>query len=77
MPLIRKIWDGWKRIGRILGDFIARLLLTVFYFTVMVPFGLAVRVFMNNTFLGRHLEQATWEERFSSNTALDEARRLY
>ena len=44
-PLIARAWLAWKRIAHSIGNFQARLLLTIFYFTVMLPFGLAVRLF--------------------------------
>jgi hypothetical protein len=44
MPvLLRRLWEGWKRVGRKLGDWQARALLTVFYFVVLAPFALVVR----------------------------------
>ena len=39
----RRLWDGWKRIGRKIGDFQARALLTLVYVTFLAPFALAVR----------------------------------
>jgi len=39
----RRLWRAWRRIGRKIGDFQARALLTVVYFTVVAPFALAVR----------------------------------
>lgn len=43
--LLKRLWEGWKPIGRKIGDFQARVLLTVLYAIVVLPFGLAVRVF--------------------------------
>ena len=43
MPMVRRLWAGWKRVGRRFGDFQARLLLTVFYFLILAPFALVVR----------------------------------
>jgi hypothetical protein len=40
---MRKLWDRWKRLGRKLGDFQARLLLSFFYFVVIAPFSLLLR----------------------------------
>jgi len=37
------LWAGWKRIGKRLGDFQARAILTVLYFVVVAPFALLVR----------------------------------
>jgi lipopolysaccharide/colanic/teichoic acid biosynthesis glycosyltransferase len=41
--LLLKLWVRWKRFGRRLGDFQARLILTVLYFVVVAPFALIVR----------------------------------
>jgi hypothetical protein len=40
---LRRLWEGWKRFGRKLGDWQARALLTVFYFVILAPFALVVR----------------------------------
>ncbi len=37
------LWEYWKRFGRRVADFQARLILTVLYFVVMAPFALIVR----------------------------------
>jgi hypothetical protein len=43
--LIRRLWEGWKRVGRKIGDFQARVLLTLIYAIFVLPFGVAVRLF--------------------------------
>ncbi len=40
---LRRMWNGWKRIAHRIGNFQARVLLTVVYFVVITPFALAVR----------------------------------
>ena len=42
---LKRLWKGWKAIGRKIGDFQARVLLTVLYAIVVLPVGLAVRLF--------------------------------
>ena len=39
----RKLWSGWKRFAKKIGDFQARLILTIFYFIIIGPFALIVR----------------------------------
>ncbi len=41
---LARFWANWKEIASYIGDFQARLLLTVFYFTVAVPFSLLARL---------------------------------
>lgn len=43
MTLFRRAWEGWKRFGKKVGDFQARLLLSLFYFLILAPFGLGMR----------------------------------
>lgn len=40
---LRRLGRGGKRIGKKIGDFQARVLLTVFYFVLIAPFALVVR----------------------------------
>lgn len=39
----RKLWNGWKQTVKKIGDFQARLILTVLYFVIIAPFALIVR----------------------------------
>ena len=40
---VKRLWERWKRVGKRIGDFQARLLLSVFYYVVFAPFAIAVR----------------------------------
>jgi hypothetical protein len=41
---VTALWQAWKRIARRIGDFQARVLLTVFYYAVLGPFALLLRL---------------------------------
>lgn len=41
--MIRNLWSAWRTMAHYIADFQSRLVLTVFYFTVALPFGLASR----------------------------------
>jgi hypothetical protein len=43
--MLKRAWEGWKKIGKKIGNFQARVLLTIFYAILMLPFGLAARWF--------------------------------
>ncbi len=46
MPaFLKRLWEGWKRVARVIGDFQARVVLTIFYAVLVLPFGLGVRLF--------------------------------
>ncbi len=42
---LKKLWAAWKRIAHRIGDFQARVLLTLIYAVLVLPFGLAIRLF--------------------------------
>ena len=75
MSPLRRLWEAWKRFGQIMGDLIARIVLTLFYFTIVVPFGLGVRLFSDPLGM-RPGTGARWHARPTTDVTLDEARRL-
>lgn len=76
MEALRKLWHGWKRFGQIIGDFLGRLVLTIFYFTLFVPFALIVQFFMDPLAL-RTTGRPKWLERKTQDLTLDDSRRLF
>ncbi len=80
MSLLRRLWEGWKAFGHSLGDFQARVLLTVFYFTVLIPYGLIMRAFGNPLRI-RPLDarrvRSAWESRGSVEASLARARQTF
>jgi hypothetical protein len=41
---MQDLWLGWKRAAHRIGDAQARFILTVFYFLILAPFALVVRL---------------------------------
>lgn len=41
----RRLWEWWKRVARKIGDFNARVILTIFYCVLLMPFALMVKLF--------------------------------
>jgi hypothetical protein len=76
MEALRKIWQAWKRIGQFIGDAIGRVVLTVFYFTLFMPFGLGVRLFGDPLAI-RSQDRGKWLERRTHDLTLDDSRRLF
>jgi hypothetical protein len=42
---LKVLWDAWKRLAHKIGNFQARVLLTILYAIVVLPFGVAARLF--------------------------------
>jgi hypothetical protein len=76
MDKLNNLWQIWMKIARVIGDFIGRLVLTVFYFTIFLPFGLGVRLFGDPLDLRRN-KTAGWIERTTPEAKIDEAQRLF
>jgi len=76
METLRKVWEGWKRFGQFMGDMIGRLVLTIFYFTLFVPFGLGVRFFGDPLGL-RQSSRVKWVERTTQDLTIEDSRRLF
>ena len=72
--MLRKFWEGWKRFGVFLGDMIARVLLTLLYFTLVLPFGLWVRFFGDPLGI-KSPPSGLWAGRKSGDKTLEDARR--
>ncbi len=45
LPVHKRIWQWWVPIAHKIGNFQARLILTVFYFTMFMPFAILVKLF--------------------------------
>jgi len=75
MSTLRIIWATWKRIGQFIGDFIARVVLSLFYFTLFVPFAVGVRLFGDPLGVKAKGNPPRWLERATHDLALDDARR--
>jgi len=43
--MLKRAWQAWKRLAHRVGNFQARILLTIFYGVLAMPFGFAVRLF--------------------------------
>lgn len=77
MDLLRKIWQAWKRFGQFLGDVLARVVLTLFYFTVFVPFGLGVTLLSDPLRIRRPGGPHLWLSRQTGDQSVNEARRQF
>ena len=72
MEFLRKVWEGWKRFGQFIGDVVGRLVLTLFYFTIFVPFGLGVRLFADPLHRKQDRSGKFWLERRTKDRTVDD-----
>ena len=58
----RRLWEGWKKIALIIGDFNARVILTVFYFVLLCPFAIMLKLFTDPLEIKKK-EHVGWHEK--------------
>lgn len=74
MSFFSRAWKLWMRFGLFLGDIFGRIVLTLFYFTIYLPFGLVVRLFGDPLAIRGGLP--TWTLRETTTRELGDERRL-
>ena len=67
-------WAAWKSLGFQLGNYQSRVLLALFYFVVVFPFGMVVRLFKDPLQLKPHQTSGTWGTREKSDADMDSVR---
>jgi hypothetical protein len=67
----RRLLGGWKAFSRRMGNYQGRLILAFFYFTVVLPFGLPVRLLSDPLSLRK---RPGWIDRHSGGDSMDHAR---
>jgi len=70
-----RFWHVWKKVGQAIGDFIARVALSLFYFTIFLPFALGVRLFSDPLDVKRRSQVSGWLERSTRDLSIEDARR--
>ena len=78
MSALRRLGSLLLRLSRALGDLVGRVLLTVFYFTLLMPFALLVRLASDPLGTKRRAEGPVWTARRERGSeSLDAARRQF
>jgi hypothetical protein len=75
MEYLRRFWAAWKKFGQMMGDVIARVVLTLFYFTVFLPFGLFMRLFRDPLDIKKQVPSG-WQTRQTNDLTLEDGKRL-
>ena len=69
-------WSKWRELSRKAGELQARIILTVFYFTLAAPFGLARR-FSDPLRMRAANRPRAWLPRRTRDLSLEDARRQF
>ena len=73
---LRAFWELWKRFGRLMGNLITRIILTLLYFTIFLPFGVGARLFTDPLQIKTSRDES-WNQRQTGDKTLEEIMRQY
>ncbi|MBC8331380.1 MAG: hypothetical protein H8E28_05305 [Anaerolineae bacterium] len=74
---LRLFWERWKVFAAEMGNFQSRMLLAFFYFIVVAPFGIFLRLLSDPLQVKHPGNDSLWAEIIPANTNLDEARKQF
>ena len=69
-------WDNWKKIAHKLGVFQSRIILSIFYFTLLLPFGLIFSLFKDELQIKKK-RQSTWLTKIQKEDTIEDMRKQY
>jgi hypothetical protein len=75
MKILKDVWQAWLRLGRAIGTIVAHVALTVFYFTLFVPYAVVMTWFSDPLHIGP--SRPVWTARESGEATLEGARRQF
>ncbi len=75
--LLRRTWDRWKVIATDIGNYQGRMLFVFFYFVIVMPFGIGVRLLADPLKRKQGGDNTCWSERTSESPELETAREQF
>ncbi len=72
LAILKTAWDRFQLVGQVNGEYVARLVTFVFYFSVLIPFALIARLFVDP--LEIRNKQPQWHVRKAVSSKLEDAR---
>ena len=69
----KKIWEGWKKVAKKIGDFNSRVILTIFYFIFITPISIPIK--LKDPLGIKNKNQGWLPKQPSEGTAMDQALR--
>jgi hypothetical protein len=74
---LRRVWDWWKVFAIEIGNYQGRMLFAFFYFVIVTPFGIGVRLFSDPLKVKQAITATNWLERSSVHQELEAAREQF
>lgn len=74
---LKRVWARWKVIAHAIGNFQARVLLTLFYFVIVPPFALVVKLAKDPLSLRPPRGESFWIDRPEPDPTAGASRRQF
>ena len=74
---VKIVWKRWQQFGQLIGDLFARIVLTILFFTVLLPFGIGIRLFGDPLKLKSDNQGTYWMEYSADAPNLLRSRRQF
>ncbi len=74
---LKRAWLLWKAFGKAIGDFVARVGLSIFYFTIFLPFGVAARLSGNLLGSRASAKASYWQPRPAREAKVSDAQKQF
>ena len=75
--LASRSWARWKAIAHVIGTFQARLLLSLFYYLVIPPFAIVLKILRDPLALRPGQGTSFWIDRADIDPSLESSRRQF
>lgn len=76
MKLLGRFWEVWKRFGLFMANIFARVVLSIFYFTIILPVGILGRFFSDPLDI-KAGKKACWRDYEMSEPTIENLTRPY
>jgi len=73
LPIHKRFWKSWLAVGHRIGSFNSRLILTLFYFLIITPYAIRMKLFGDPL----HLTHKGWHARRTKDLTIKEASRQF
>jgi hypothetical protein len=77
LSFLKNIWNKWYTFSQKAGNFQTRVIISFFYFLIVAPFGLLVRVSADPLKTRRVSASSFWMPKESSDSDLESVRRQF
>ena len=74
---VKIVWKRWQQFGQLIGDLFARIVLTILFFTVLMPFCIGIRLFGDPLKMKSDNQVTCWTECSADTPNLTRSRRQF